>query len=242
MNKPNAISRRFTKESGIALGPILFVLAMLAVLAVTMSQGIGEFGQAGITDRIAADIATQANLIRSKINECYSEYGTSCAGGGSGSVMSGSCSNYDGYPSSVDGNNNLLPTDVKSLSCQGDNAGQQNLWTGARPTQLPQPTAGFSDWVYVNTNLVGVGGSASGGRCVYIQPGVVGGIVGNGNNNSTSAALVAGLTKAASKFTHNTVNDGSSEVNYNPASSSQKFVLWITLPTGSADSNCTPTP
>jgi hypothetical protein len=207
-----------SSQSGIAIGPILFVIAMLAVLAVAMQSGGGGFGQASVTDRISADISTQANLIRAKITECNTVHGTD--------------SNYDGYPSSLSGGT-VTPTLVKNLNCNGDTAGQQNLWTGARNTSYPPPTTGFSDWYYVNTNSAGLGGTATGGRCIYIKP--------TSSGQQTNSGLVAGLTKAVSKFTHSTTNDGASEINYDPASSSQKVVLWITVPAqGSEDSNCVP--
>ncbi len=216
-------------QAGIAIGPILFVLALLAIIGVVMSSGMGGFSQAGVIDRISADVSTQANLIRAKINECTTEYGTGC---GTGVVTSGSCSNFDGYPSSVS-SGSAVAIDIKTVACQGDQTGQQNIWTGARPTTLPPPTTGFNDWEYINTNTVGLGGSASGGRCIFITP--------TDPSAAQNAALVAGLTKAANKFTHNTSNDGASEVNYDPASTSQKFILWISVPTaGSEDTNCKP--
>ncbi len=207
-------TRRMPSDAGIALGPILFILAMLALLATVMSSGIGQFGLAGVTDRISADISSQANLIRAKITECNLTHGTD--------------SNYDGYPSS----DTTSGTPVSALDCSGDASGQQNLWTGARVAQLPPPTAGFSPWYYINTNGSGLGGTATGGRCIWTAP--------TSSNPKDSTAIVQGLTKAASKFTHAASDDGASEVNYDPSSNSQKFVLWITLPIGTASLRCAP--
>lgn len=202
-------------RSGIAIGPILFVIAMLGVLGAAMMSGVGRFGTASVTDRISITIITQANLIRAKINECNITYGTN--------------SNYDGYPSSDTTNGTL----VSALDCEGDNAGLRNLWTGARVTSLPPPPSGFGPWHYLNSNGTGLGGTATGGRCIWIEP--------TTGSPSTNVALVAGLTKAASKFTNAAANDGSSEVNYDPASASQKFVVWITPPAvGAEDDNCKP--
>jgi hypothetical protein len=214
-------------EAGIAIGPILFVIALLAILAAVMAAGFGDFGTAGISDRVTADIVSQANLIRTKINECNVMYGTN--------------QNYDGYPSSDPSNGTL----VSALDCTGDTAQSlpANLWSGARTAMLPQPTTGFSNWNYINTDnctLSGyscLGGSTAGGRCIWIVPTV--------SNPSQSAGLVQGLTKAAGKFTNQTScnNSGTpctSEVIYDPSSSSQKFVLWISLPTGTPDSHCLP--
>lgn len=199
---------------GIAIGPILFVIALLAIIAVAISSNMGDFNTASVADRVSADIQSQASLIRSKITECNLKYGTN--------------NNYDGFPSSDVTNGTL----VSALSCSGDPSGQQNLWTGERPASLPQPTSGFGNWYYINTNGSGLGGTATGGRCIWIVPTI--------SSPSGNAGIVEGLTKAASKFTHGTAYSSSAEVVYDPASSSQKFVLWISMPTGSANSNCLP--
>ena len=222
--KSTRLLRFRRSEAGIAIGPILFVIALLAVLAAAMSAGGGGFGLAGTTDRVAIDIFMQANLIRTKINECNITYGTTCD---PILVQSGTCDNYDGYPSSLSGGV-VTPTLVSALNCKGAPTGQQNLWTGARPVQLPAPTKGFNPWYYVNSNAIGPGGSATGGRCIYAT------------TSNTDSGTTAGLTRAAKKFTHATTNDGTSEVNYDSSHSPQKFVLWITLPTGTPDTNCTP--
>jgi hypothetical protein len=137
----------------------------------------------------------------------------------------------------VDGSNNVTPTLVSALECQGDGSGMQNLWAGARPTQLPPPTSGFGPWYYVNSNNAGQGGSADGGRCIYTQPTL--------SNPQNSAGLVDGLKKAASKFTTTTCNptcSSTAENIYDPASTSQKFTIWITMPIGTTapDPNCVP--
>lgn len=211
--------RSLSAQSGIAIGPILFVIAILALLAAVISAGFGDFGVASTADRVAADVQSQANLIRAKINECNIKYGTNA--------------NYDGYPAS-DATNGTV---VSALNCAGDPAGQQNLWSGARTTSLPPPTTGFNNWFYINTNGAGLGGPATGGRCMWITPSV--------NNPSGNSGIIQGLSKAASKFTNQTTCSdaatcSTAEVIYNPASSSQKFVLWITPPTGTPSSKCLP--
>ena len=200
----------FSPEAGIALGPILFILAILGIIGLVLSAGGGGFTTAGVTDRIVADVSTQANLIRSKINEC--------------NMMYGSNSNYDGYPSSGG-----VSIAVSTIACSGDPSSPvnlQNLWSGNRTANLPPPTAGFGNWNYINTNTTGLGGSATGGRCIWIKP------------NSGNGAIAAGLSKAATKFTNTTANDGAAEVNYNPASTGLRFVVWISAPpTAGAETN-----
>ncbi|MDD3288765.1 MAG: hypothetical protein PHX43_07180 [Alphaproteobacteria bacterium] len=141
---PSPYTSRIPSTSGIAIGPILFVIAILGVMAMAMSSSIGSFGQAGIADRVSMDVTTQANLIRTKINECNLMYGT--------------LNNNDGYPAS-DANGTL----VSALECTGDPDGRKNLWTGLRETQLPPPTQGFYEWYYVNAG-------DSGGRCFWTSP------------------------------------------------------------------------
>ncbi|MBV8061194.1 MAG: hypothetical protein JO126_01135 [Alphaproteobacteria bacterium] len=205
---------RAPRETGIAIGPILFVLAILGILAAVLSIGSSDFSIASVADRLQADIPAQANLIRAKIMECNLKYGTN--------------SNYDGYPSS-DATNGTL---VSALTCTGDTAGLQGLWTGARPAYLPPPSTGMGQWYYINTNATGQGGTATGGRCIWFVPTI--------SNPVNNKGVVTGLTKAAARFTNAVSNDGASEVNYNPAGTTQRFVMWITLPTGTADPHCTP--
>lgn len=212
-----ANNRKLAGNAGIAIGPILFVIALLAVIAMVVAAGTGDFGTASNADRIAADVATQANLIRSKITECNNFYGTN--------------NNYDGYPSS----DTSVGTLVSALDCAGDPAGMQNLWTGERVALLPPPTSGFGPWHYINTNGTGLGGTATGGRCIWIEPSAA--------NPNQNLGIVTGLKKAASKFANSASFDGASEVNYDPSSSDQKFVVWITLPVGSPptpNANCLP--
>ncbi|MDP9128195.1 MAG: hypothetical protein M3N08_08060 [Pseudomonadota bacterium] len=207
-------SERFPPDAGLAIGAILFVIALLALLGTIIAAGGSDFGTASISDRIAADVATQANLIRSKIIECNLIHGTN--------------SNYDGYPSSDPTNGTL----VSALNCSGDPSGQQSLWSGSRTALLPPPTMGFGAWHYINTNASGLGSTAVGGRCIWIQP--------TTPNASSVSGIVNGLTKAASKFSNAAVYDSASEAIYDPSSASQKFVVWITMPTGTPNSNCLP--
>lgn len=199
---------RFVGNAGIAIGPILFVLAALGVIAMAMSVNTGGFSTAQVQDRIAADIATQANLIRAKLNECQLQYLTNGVDNSAAPCL------HDAYPCSDQTNG----TDVADLTCPGDplNAAnnQPNIWSGLRVSQLPPATKGFADWKYMNAG-------DSGGRCIWTQLGT----------GTRSTAIAAGVAQAASKFT-------SAEVLYNTGSADQKFILYITLPTGTADSHC----
>jgi type II secretory pathway pseudopilin PulG len=200
--------RRSPPDAGFAIGPILFVLALLGILAAVIAAGSGDFSTASVADRVYNDIYSQANLIRTKINECNLKWGTN--------------NNGDGYPAS-----DPAGTLVCALACIGDPSAaqggndcagnpmtQQNLWNGMRPALLPPPTSGFNQWNYVNAG-------SSGGRCIWTQP-----------SATASQGVIAGLTKAASKFS-------SQEVTYDSAGNSQNFVIWITVPTGAPSSLCT---
>jgi hypothetical protein len=200
---------RFPSDSGIAIGPILFVIALLALIGTVLAAGTGGFGTATVADRVYNDMYSQANLIRTKINECNIKYLTSGTNG-------------DGYPSSAG-----TGTQVCALTCEGDvnnsesgtdcagnSLTSQNLWFGIRPTVLPPPTAGMNQWYYINAG-------ASGGRCIWTQP-----------SSAISAGINEGLTHAATKFS-------SQEVIYNPGSNTTpRFVIWVTYPTGTASTYC----
>ena len=147
-------------ESGIAIGPILFVIALLGILAAVIAAGTGDFGTATIADRIYNDILSQANLIRTKINECNLKYGTN--------------NNGDGWPPS-DATNG---TPVCAIICEGDSnspmAGNdctgngmttQNLWYGMRAALCRHRPSGFQRYLDMNAG-------ASGGRCIWTQPSI----------------------------------------------------------------------
>jgi hypothetical protein len=191
-------SRRLHHEAGLAIGVILFVIALLAVIAVAMSAS-GTFTNSTITpDRIMADIKSQAQLIRSKILECYS-YGYE-----RGDLA-------DKYPTSTGAG-----TLVEDLQCPSYTTGQENLWTGQSAAMLPPPTAGFDKWYYVNA------ASTGGGRCIRIQPNA---------GNASSIGVKNGLGQVATAFTAN-------ELVYDSGSASQRFIIWITRPTGTPSTDC----
>lgn len=206
------LSRRPSSTAGIAIGPILFVLALLGILAGVLAAGTGGFSTIGVADRVTADVVSQANLIRSKINECQMQYIANAIDNSAAPPWdSVSDCEHDSYPCSV-----ATGTLVSALTCPGDPLGsdskQQSVWTGVRVTALPPPTAGFSDWKYLNAAASG------GGRCIWTT----------GPYNS---GVVAGLTQAATKFS-------SSEAKYSAGANPQKFVVIITPATGTLDSLC----
>lgn len=132
-------------EAGIAIGVVLFIIALLAVITIAISSSGNFMGTTITPDRVSNLIKSQAQLIRSKILECYTN------GYERGELA-------DKYPSST-GNGTL----VSALDCPSYTSGQQNLWSGQAPTSFPPPPQGFGAWYYVNAGKTG-------GRCIRIQP------------------------------------------------------------------------
>jgi hypothetical protein len=191
------MSTRFNNNHGIAIGMILFVVALLGVIAIAMTAGSNVAGTTIVPDRVAADVKTQANLIRNKILECYT-YGYE-----RGDLA-------DKYPASTG-----TGTPVEDLVCPAYNAGTNNIWNGQSPAMLPPPTTGFDKWVYVNAGTAG-------GRCIRIQP---------TSGNANDQGLKNGLAQASSYFAAN-------ELVYSSGSGSQRFILWISRPSGTPSTDC----
>ncbi len=208
-------SQRFSSSAGFAIGPILFVLAILAVLGAVMATGNNSFQLSSKIDRISADIVAQGNMIRNTVNNCNLQYQMALSTGSADAIASDP---PGGFPDS----NTTTGTNVSALLC--DPVGTSSLW-GA--ILMPRPTKGFGPWKYINNG-------PTNGRCIWIEPLDAG--------SKSDAALVAGLTRAAAKFNSGTAVNLSNEAIYNPSSDSQKFVIWITLPAtvGDADSHCVP--
>ncbi len=201
--------KRFNSSAGIAIGPILFLLAVIGVVATVMaSGGTTSLGVAGNADRVRADIIGQANLIRAKIQECHMQYAVNGT-----NYAEGSCAG-DPYPCS----NKTRGTPVSDLSCPNDPLDgfdkERSLWTGLRIASLPPASKGLDNWYYMNAGVAG-------GRCIWTAP----------TTTPTGTGVIQGLTAAASKFT-------SQEVSYDSADEAQKFIVFITRPTGTVDSHC----
>jgi hypothetical protein len=194
---PNTHSR-LRSDSGIAIGVILFVIALIAVISIAMGASGNFMGSTITPDRVTADIKSQANLIRNKILECFTN------GYDRGDLP-------DRYPSST-GTGTL----VEALDCPSYGAGQTSMWMGQSAATLPPPTGGFDKWVYVNAG-------ASGGRCIRIQP---------STGNTTNEGIKNGLIQASSNFS-------AMELTYDSNGASQRFILWITRPSGTPSADCT---
>jgi hypothetical protein len=197
-------SERIVPDAGIAIGVVLFVVALLGVIAMAMTAGSNTVGSTIISDRVRSDLKSQANLIRSKILEC-NQY----------SFERGELA--DKYPASTGSGTLVEALDCLAFVAEGTALPNNltSLWSGAHAATLPPPTAGFDKWVYVNAG-------ASGGRCIRIQPLPA---------NTGDVGIKTGLAQAFSAFS-------SQEIVYDPNSASQRFILWITAPSGTVSANC----
>lgn len=120
------------RQAGIAIGPILFVIALLGVLAAFFATDMGSMGGAAREDTITATLGAQSNLIRAKFNECNMIRDSWPVGDGTGMA-------------------------VTAVTCPGDPAGLDNLWNGSRVAQLAPPPQGFNNWTYYDYSGAGGG-------------------------------------------------------------------------------------
>lgn len=208
---------RFSSNAGIAIAPILFVIALLSLIGVVMSTGGSNFHVASVSDRIAADVVAQANLVRNTINNCNLQYRMALS-------MGMSASSADGYPDTpAAGSSNCTPPEgqttqymVACLVCDPMGTALWGSSTGSSGIMLPMPTRGFYPWKYYN-------GGDSAGRCIWTAP--------MGTSPNSDEGVVAGLRRVAAKFSTAAAVTASDEAVYDPSSESQKFIVWITSPT-----------
>ncbi|MBI3418869.1 MAG: hypothetical protein HY053_01875 [Proteobacteria bacterium] len=215
---------RLSSQSGIAIGLILFVLAIIAAISVAFSVSGNFMGTTITPDRVAQELKSQAALIRTKITECYrngvDNKNVECSGNieVTPGVYSRSGCGTGKYPTDT---TVFYPTSsgsgtaIESVNCPSYGSGSQNLWSGQGSVFMPPPPQGFDHWYYVNAG-------DSGGRCIRIQP---------SSGNATDSGIKSGIDIAASGYT-------SQEKVYDSAGSSQRFIIWITLPTGTVSADC----
>lgn len=215
---------RLSPQSGIAIGLILFVLAIIAVMSVAFSVTGAFTGSTLTPDRISTELKAQAALIRSRIMDCYNNglqgkivecSGNVDLGGGSYSRVGCGSGKYPTdttafYPVSTGSG-----TAIEALDCPSFGAGATNLWSGQTNLFVPPPPSGLDHWYYVNAG-------DTGGRCIRIQP---------STGNTTDSGIKQGIAIAADNYT-------SLEKVYDSAGASQRLIIWITRPTGAASANC----
>lgn len=190
-------------HAGIALAPILMIIALLAVITGAFAMGSNMFGANAInTDRIILEVRGQSDMIRAKIEEC---------------VMVTRRAAQSGEPQFLFPGDDTrgTPIDVVNLDCPRDPTGQQNLWAGARPATLPAPPRGFNPWVYVNhgdPDDPAVEGE--GGICITIKPNA---------NLAGSPVTRDAIKKALSRYSRG-------EVEYRADDPAQRIIFWLRHP------------
>ena len=234
------IKRDIKSNAGIAIGPILFIVAIMAVIAVAVSSATGGFSTVLSADKIESEVFNQASLIRNKIIKCKAEFDLRR----NLSSFSGKqlCPNPDGggFPVSLEEGSRIDELMCSSLvqvlkdsggeCCFWQDDGCENLnvvsigdsiWEDAVP---PSGMSGFKPWKYINDIKNG------GGICFWIEA--------NFKNDTVSE----GFARAALKFRHsNSVADGIA--NYSEVIvSADKFIMWIVPPADEfkVNANCTP--
>ena len=143
--------RALPAQAGIAIAPILFVIAIIGVIIAALSAGGNSLGGSAIReDKIIADIRGQIDLIRSKVDECVM-------------LTRQSSAPQFLYPA-YDNLNNAVA--VSALTCPREAA---SLWTGKHPASLPPVPNGFAPWQYMNHGNPD-DGISPGGICISIVP------------------------------------------------------------------------
>lgn len=268
--------QRVVQQRGIAIGPILMIVALIAVIVGAFSMGSSDVGGAMRADQMTAELRSQGDQIRAKIQECvfitrraapvalvanpvtgilpvdartdlqkgyeyptvgavdtwatgrnynagiivrngaryYSAIESGTSGGSAPTHTSGTAS--DGGITWDDmGTTAMQP--VRNIDCPRDPVGQRNLWSGMRPSNLPAPPRGFSEWVFIDHgDPVSV---SPGGTCIAIQP---------LTSTAADARVREAIAKSVSRF-------APGEVTYDSNSANQRIIIWIRRPqTGDA--------
>lgn len=124
-------------QRGNVLFIILIAVALLAALSATMMQGGGQQAVSISADKLASEVYTQAQGIRSALIECNLTY------------------NY-GYPSAT------YNGAVGNVECQVDDVPTYtSIFTGSAGSFLQDPPKGFGDWQYYNDGAGGISISLS---------------------------------------------------------------------------------
>lgn len=206
-------NQKFSASAGIAIGPILFILAMIGAIGVYMSSGNDSYTSASTADRVTSNIVSQANLIRSAINQCNLQYLSD--------ISLANSTPGESYPY---GSATGTATAVSLLQCDPDLKGTSSLWSDKTLPANP----GFGDWTYYNA------GSTTNERCFYTIPTTMSAATTQGLttaankfNNATAWGTGTGQSKTA-------------EVYYNPAGTTGKFVVIVTPPTTGNLTTCAP--
>ncbi|MCL2473689.1 MAG: hypothetical protein FWF23_02120 [Alphaproteobacteria bacterium] len=252
--------KNFSASAGIAIGPILFVIFILGIVAAAFASSSGVFSGAISIDRISSDIAVQTGLIKSAVSSCKAksalrislskgQKGEAClTPSGQGYPLSGS----ETYPERALVRELVCSPMTERVDSLGncyfvtDNDGfgkiehAFSIWNlEGSQTVFPSPPKGFRDWEYINAEAP----FSHGGVCAWISP---------VNPDSDNVSFTEGLIRAAAKFNSAVLPIDSPEAvlveaikdkkEVVLAVSSQKFIIWLRPPQSlsSANPNCLP--
>jgi len=148
-------------EAGNVLFYVFLAVGLMAAITYAFVKDSRQGFSSEIAMRSAEDLFSQANLLRSAVQQCAMEYPE---GGGD--------LNHDNNVDTTDNPNNpypLKPTsplnpnapagiaaasndEARNLTCVGAPAGSARMFEGdgSQGRFLPPPPSGFSEWIYVN--------------------------------------------------------------------------------------------
>ncbi len=144
-------------QNGSVILYIFIAIGLLAALTLSLVNTSSEDKTSARAAQISEALYTQAESIRSAVMECSVSYPD-----GGGDLDS------DGDIDTDDNNNSpypLSPTDANNpggaaadstlqyLKCPGAPSGEELVYGAARGRFLPNPPAGFTDWVYTNHSV-----------------------------------------------------------------------------------------
>lgn len=157
-------------EQGSALVYILIAIALLAALTVTFMEPSSQQTTSQNSFRTLSEVESQANVIRSAVQECVLSYprGDKCINNGSPGWCTTAATtdpaakkNYPLNPNSAH-YVNATPAQsgdrlVRNIRCPGNNGGNnadhdnhELIFTGSSGKFLPPPPELFGDWQYYN--------------------------------------------------------------------------------------------
>lgn len=147
-----------SNESGSALVYILIAIALLAALTISFMEPSSQQGQSSNSFKLASEIESQVDFIRTAIQECVILYqtGDNNIPGTPATKTEGANRKFPIDPRSTYLTSPLAPGDlplVRELRCPGnpgDNTDHQPVFSGNSGKFLPPPPAMFEEWQWYN--------------------------------------------------------------------------------------------